>query len=127
MKKLSFLLAFTFLCSSSLFAQKDKKPKRSLGQLQMEATFARPDGKDMVFHIKGSAYAFIPGERPVKIFGVEGYNVRRRVETPEKPGFFSRRARLYFIKTGKPMRSSANGKILGQRKIARFFKSKTIR
>ena len=86
--KLFLALMILIFAGGTLFAQKDKKPKRSLGQLQMEATFARPDGKDMVFYIKGSAYSFIPGERPVKLFGVEGYNVRRRVETPEKDGFF---------------------------------------
>jgi hypothetical protein len=101
MKKLFFLFTIIGLLTTFSFAQKDKKTKRSLAQLQMEATFARPDGKDMVFYIKGSAYSFIPGERPVKIFNVEGYNVRRRVETPEKDGFFLATREIVFYKDPK--------------------------
>lgn len=86
MKKIVFLLVLFSLFATFTFAQ--KKTKRSLGQLQAEATFARPDGKDMVFYIKGSGYSFIPGERPQKLFGVDGYNIRKRVDTPEKDGFF---------------------------------------
>jgi Protein of unknown function (DUF1838) len=86
MKKFILLLTLISLFATLTFAQ--KKTKRSLGQLQLEATFARPDGKDFVFYIKGSAYSYIPGERPQKLFGVEGFNVRRRVETAEKDGFF---------------------------------------
>lgn len=99
--KLFLALMILIFAGGTLFAQKDKKSKRSLGQLQMEATFARPDGKDMVFYIKGSAYSFIPGERPVKLFGVEGYNVRRRVETPEKDGFFLATREIVFYKDPK--------------------------
>jgi hypothetical protein len=99
MKKFVFLLALISLFAAFTFAQ--KKTKRSLAQLQMEATFARPDGKDMVFYIKGSAYSYIPGERPQKIFGVEGYNVRHRVETAEKDGFFLATRELVFYKDPK--------------------------
>lgn len=99
MKKIAILLAFVSLLATNTFAQ--KKTKRSLGQLQMEATFARPDGKDMVFYIKGSAYSYIPGERPQKIFGVEGFNVRRRVETAEKDGFFLATREIVFYKDPK--------------------------
>ena len=88
MKKITFLLIITFLFSFNLFAQKDKKQKRTPAQLRAEATSARSDGKDMIFTIRGSAYAFIPGMRPMKLFGLDGYNIRRRVETPEKDGFF---------------------------------------
>ncbi len=86
MKKIIFILTLISLFATFAFAQ--KKTKRSLGQLQVEATFARPDGKDFVFYMKGSAYSYIPGERPQKLFGIDGYNIRRRVETPEKDGFF---------------------------------------
>ena len=86
MKKITFLLVITFLFSFNLFAQ--KKMKRTPAQLRVEATSARADGKDMIFTIRGSAYAFIPGQRPMKLFGLDGYNIRRRVETPEKDGFF---------------------------------------
>ena len=48
---------------------------------------ARPDGKDMVYHIKGKAYAYVPGDifnKDLKhgqaLFGVEGYNIRRAVQ-----------------------------------------------
>jgi hypothetical protein len=99
MKKIAFILALIGLFATFTFAQ--KKTKRSLAQLQMEATFARPDGKDMVFYIKGSAYSYIPGERPQKIFGVEGYNVRHRVETAEKDGFFLATRELVFYKDPK--------------------------
>ena len=37
--------------------------------------------------MKGYVYAFIPGVRPQRLFGIEGYNIRRRIETPEKDGF----------------------------------------
>lgn len=96
-KLFSVLLILIFV--SGAFAQ--KKTKRSLGQLQTEASFARLDGKDFVFYIKGSAYSYIPGERPVKIFGVEGYNIRRRIETPEKDGFFLATREIVFYKDPK--------------------------
>ncbi|MBS1797725.1 MAG: DUF1838 family protein [Acidobacteria bacterium] len=99
MKKLILILSIVSLSVTFVFAQ--KKTKRSLQQLAAEANYARPDGKDMVFYIKGSAYAFIPGERPQKLFGVEGYNVRRRVETPEKDGFFLSTREIVFYKDPK--------------------------
>lgn len=100
MKKVTFLFVVVFLLNSSLFAQ-DKKEKRSLAQLQAEATGARPDGKDFIFTIKGFAYSFIPGERPVKLFGVEGYNIRRRVPTVEKDGYFVATREIVFYKDPK--------------------------
>lgn len=101
MKKLAFLLVITFLFSFNLFAQKEKKTKRSLAQLQSEATSARSDGKDFLFTIKGFAYSFIPGERPQKLFAVEGYNIRRRVATTEKDGFFVATREIVFYKDPK--------------------------
>jgi hypothetical protein len=45
---------------------------------------ARPDGEDMVYRISGSVYADVPGDRlapalphGAKLFGFEGYNIRR--------------------------------------------------
>ncbi|HNU09101.1 MAG TPA: DUF1838 family protein [Pyrinomonadaceae bacterium] len=87
MKKIALMLFVVALLSAGATAQ-GGKTKRSIQQLGVEANFARPDGKDMVFYIKGWAYSFIPGERPQKLFGVDGYNIRRRVDTPEKDGFF---------------------------------------
>ncbi|MBK8148000.1 MAG: DUF1838 family protein [Acidobacteria bacterium] len=87
MRKIAFLFALIALFATASFAQK-KNPKLTVQQLGVEANYARPDGKDMVFYIKGSAYSFIPGERPQKLFGVDGFNIRRRVDTAEKDGFF---------------------------------------
>ena len=101
MNKAAFLLTVIFLFSLNSLAQNDKKTKRSLAQLQSEATSARPDGKDFIFTIKGFAYSFIPGERPQKLFGVEGYNIRRRVETPEKDGYFVATREIVFYKDPK--------------------------
>jgi hypothetical protein len=61
--------------------------EKTLMQLY-EESLVRPDGKDSFGYMKGYAYAFIPGQRPQKLFGIEGYNVRRRIETPEKDGYF---------------------------------------
>ncbi|MEO4052716.1 DUF1838 family protein [Solibacillus sp. CAU 1738] len=48
---------------------------------------ARPDGKDMVYHIKGKAYAYVPGDiyksklnHGAALFGIEGYNIRKAVQ-----------------------------------------------
>lgn len=101
MKKIGFLLAVALLLNLNMFAQNGKKTKRSLAQLQTEATGARPDGKDFLFTIKGYAYSFIPGERPMKLFNVEGYNIRRRVETPEKDGYFVATREIVFYKDPK--------------------------
>lgn len=97
-KLFSILLVLVFV--GSAFAQ-DKSSKRSLQQLYAEAAFARSDGKDFPFHIKGYVYSFIPGERPQKIFNVEGYNIRRRVETPEHDGFFLATREIVFYKDPK--------------------------
>jgi hypothetical protein len=99
MKKITILMMLIGLTAT--FAAAQKKPKRSMSQLYSEATSARPDGKDFVFYIKGSAFAYIPGERPQKIFGVEGYNIRRRIETPEKDGFFLATREIVFYKDPK--------------------------
>ena len=60
MKKIVYLLVM--LCLFVTLSYGQKKPKRTLGQLQSEATSARPDGKDFVFLIKGYAYAY--GQSP---------------------------------------------------------------
>ena len=109
MKKITFLLIIAFLFSINLFAQKKgKKQKRSINDLRVEATYARADGKDMIFTIRGWAYSFIPGERPKKLFGLDGYNIRRRVETPEKDGFFIATREVVFYTDPK------NGEIIDE-------------
>ncbi len=59
--------------------------QKSLGQLwlEMQATT-----QQTLYYMKGYAYAFIPGQRPRRLFGLEGYNIRRLIETPEKDGYF---------------------------------------
>jgi hypothetical protein len=101
MKKIAFLLFAICLLANFAFAQNGKKTKRTLAQLYSEATSARPDGKDFIFTIKGYAYSFIPGERPQKLFNIDGYNIRRRVETPEKDGFFIATREIVFYKDPK--------------------------
>src|SRR5262245_49476221 len=73
----------------------NKQVKRSLEQLYAE-TQSRSDGKDAVYYMKGDVYAFIPGQRPQRLFGIEGYNIRRRIETPEKDGFFNATREIVF-------------------------------
>ncbi|MEU4509672.1 DUF1838 family protein [Nonomuraea wenchangensis] len=60
--------------------------KNALLSLQ---TFGRPDGKDMVFRISGSVYANVEGNalepglrHGQKLFGIEGYNIRRLYRVP---------------------------------------------
>jgi hypothetical protein len=50
---------------------------------------ARPDGEDMVYRISGSVYADVPGDtlapalrHGAKLFGFEGYNIRRLYREP---------------------------------------------
>jgi len=100
MKKIVCLLIVFFSFNFDSFAQ-DKKEKRTRAQLYSEAASARPDGKDFLFTIKGAAYSYIPGERPMKLFNIEGYNIRRRVETPEKDGFFVATREIVFYKDPK--------------------------
>ncbi|GAA3092906.1 MULTISPECIES: DUF1838 family protein [Nonomuraea] len=52
-------------------------------------TYGRPDGADMVFRISGSVYADVPGNaldpalrHGQKLFGIEGYNIRRLYREP---------------------------------------------
>ena len=99
MKKIAISVLVLGLVVTGIFAQ--KKKKRTVQELRVEATYARADGKDMVFTIRGSAYAFIPGQRPFKLFGLDGYNIRRRVETPEKDGFFIATREIVFYTDAK--------------------------
>lgn len=60
-------------------------------------TQARPDGEEMVYHIKGYVYAYLRGESGTsgpssfipkhgrKLFGIEGYNIRRAIRDPNNP------------------------------------------
>lgn len=77
--------------------------EKTFSQLYLDVQ-SRPDGKDFIYHIKGIAFAFIDGVRPQPLFGYEGFNVRRRVETPEKDGYFVATRELLFytdIQTGE--------------------------
>ncbi|HKQ76656.1 MAG TPA: DUF1838 family protein [Blastocatellia bacterium] len=73
----------------------NKQVKRSPEQLYAE-TQSRSDGKDAIYYMKGYVYAFIPGQRPQRLFGIEGYNIRRRIETTEKDGFFNATREIVF-------------------------------
>lgn len=68
-------------------AGESTKPVRDVNQLWF-ASQARLDGKDCVYYISGAAYSYIQGEQPKKLFNIEGYNIRRYIETPEKDGFY---------------------------------------
>jgi hypothetical protein len=83
------VFVFLFFAALPFMAQKatSGKTTRSLPQLYFES-FAPPDGREVFFYIKGSAYSYIVGQRPQKLFGVEGFNVRRFIPTPEKDGYF---------------------------------------
>jgi len=78
------LLLATILLASALPApvaaetQDAKQGTRTLEELRL-AAYATLDGEESTFYISGYAYAFIPGQRPSRIFGLEGYNVRRYV------------------------------------------------
>jgi hypothetical protein len=56
-----------------------------LDELRLSA-YAQLNGEESVFHIKGTAYGFIPGQRPRPLFGLDGYNIRRLVPVPDSPG-----------------------------------------
>jgi len=101
MKNMTKILAalFVLVFAHGTFAQ-NKNQKRTREQLYQE-TQARTDGKDSVYYIKGSAYSYIPGERPAKIFNVEGYNIRRRIVTSEKDGYFVATREVVFYKDPK--------------------------
>ncbi|MEU8798284.1 DUF1838 family protein [Spirillospora sp. NPDC048819] len=51
-------------------------------------TLGRPDGKDMLYRISGSVYVNAPGDtvpelrHGTKLFGIEGYNIRRLYREP---------------------------------------------
>lgn len=73
------------------------KPQRDLNRLWLDVQ-GRADGKDAVFYIKGSAYSYIQGERPQKLFDIEGYNIRRLIETPERDGYFVATREIVYYK-----------------------------
>jgi len=88
----------------------NKPVKRSLAQLYAE-TLSRSDGKDIVYYMEGYAYAFIPGQRPQRLFGMEGYSIRRRIETRENDGFFHATREIVFYtdpRTGEIIREWRN-------------------
>lgn len=115
------IVAFVFLVFCALtFAQsaaaqnktvikvgESDKPVRDRAQLWL-ASQARLDGKDSVFYYKGAAYSHIANEAPIKLFNVEGYNIRRLIETPEKDGYFIAAREVLFFQDAK------TGEILGE-------------
>lgn len=115
-KKVLLLLTMLFMAIIVPVAAQNKniirvgesqKPVRNVGQLWFAAQ-GRADGKDAVFYIKGSAYSYIQGVRPQKLFDIEGYNIRRFVETPEKDGYFLATREIVFYK------DPATGEILNE-------------
>lgn len=72
---------------TTIGAAPQRPSKRQLDELYMR-TQGRTDGRDIVYYISGFVYSFIPGQRPQKLFGMEGYNIRRLIPTPERDGFF---------------------------------------
>jgi hypothetical protein len=114
--KKGFFSAFLFLilaifitaaAQNKAAAKLSKNQKRSLARLWFE-TQGRLDGKECVYYIRGSAYSYIQGERPRELFKVEGYNIRRLIETPEKDGYFVATREIVFYE------DSRTGEILNQ-------------
>lgn len=105
-KALLFALILTFANSAAaqnktvIKVGESDKPVRDLAQLWF-ASQARLDGKDAVFYHKGAAYSYIQGEAPTKLFNIEGYNIRRLIETPEKDGYFIAAREIIFFQDAK--------------------------
>ncbi len=94
------LIAVLILLGGATGRSQDKQSgarpgKRSPAQLYADA-LSRPDGKDAVFYITGYVYAFIPGQRPQRLFGMDGYSIRRRITPPEKDGFYTATREIVF-------------------------------
>lgn len=121
-KRVIFVFALICLFVNAATAQEKNAPKRvikvgesaepvrNLNELWF-ASQGRTDGKDAVFYIKGSAYTYIQGERPQKLFDIEGYNIRRMIETPEKDGYYVATREIVFYKdpqTGEILREWQN-------------------
>jgi hypothetical protein len=93
MNRIPFRLALGLAMVAFLGSQVASPPARSeemsgaksLDELRL-ASYAQLNGEESVFHIKGFAYGFVAGERPRKLFGLEGYNIRRFVPVPETAG-----------------------------------------
>ncbi|MBO0603003.1 DUF1838 family protein [Sporosarcina sp. E16_3] len=79
---------------------------------------ARPDGEDMVYHIKGKAYAYVPGDlfKPAlkhgtPLFGIEGYNIRKAVQVKGTNDLMVLTREIVFytdLKTGKILKKWTN-------------------
>ncbi len=80
---------------TNLLKWRKNQVEKTVAQLYVDLQ-SRPDGKDSVFYIKGYVYSFIDGVRPERLLGLEGFNVRRRIETSEKDGFFVATRELLF-------------------------------
>lgn len=98
---------------ASLYLQiKDPKERLFFNAL------ARPDGEDMVYHIKGKAYAYVPGDisnskfkHGTALFGIEGYNIRKAVQIEGTNDFIVMTREIVFytnLKTGEILTEWAN-------------------
>jgi hypothetical protein len=81
-------------------------PSKSLDELRLSA-YAPLEGGEAVFYMQGWAYGFVPGERPRKLFGIEGFNIRNYVpvEDMESDLILASRELVFYTdpKTGEPI------------------------
>jgi Protein of unknown function (DUF1838)/CpeT/CpcT family (DUF1001) len=73
--------------------------ERNLQQLYFETQSAKDH--DIVWRITGAAYSYQHGKRPIHLFDVDGFNIRARIETPEKDGWFLATREIVFYKDPK--------------------------
>jgi len=87
-------------------ATAEPTPAKTLDELRL-ASYAQLDGSENVYTIKGTAYAFIPGERPRPLFGLDGYNIRRLIPVPDTDGdlYMASREILFYtdVASGAPI------------------------
>ncbi|HXF90681.1 MAG TPA: DUF1838 family protein, partial [Candidatus Nitrosotenuis sp.] len=98
MKNYLFLLFIFSSFTLHSLSQDNEGNSQKLNELYLDGVIARKDGKDFLFYIKGSAYSFIPGEKPSILFKFEGFNIRRRVNADKPSDFFlASREILFYI------------------------------
>ncbi len=61
------------------------EPVRTVDELRMWG-IGSLDGDETIGYIDGWVFGYVPGERPQKLFGLEGYNIRRLIPVPEVEG-----------------------------------------
>ena len=68
-------------------ASQGQEPASALSESELFlAALAPLDGSEGFYHIKGHAYARVPGKRTRHLFEVEGFNVRRWLPVEGAPG-----------------------------------------